>query len=355
MPSAAEPWIESLSPWPEEFGLERMHALLRELGEPQRAFRSVHVVGTNGKSTATATIAALLEAEGMRAGAYLSPHVSGWAERIRIGGEEADFDEAVERVRPAALRLGATQFEAVTAAAFAAFAEAGVEAAAVEAGLGGRLDATNVLDAPVVLLTNVSEEHMDVLGETREQIAREKLAVAHAASVVVLPDNEFMRFVPLRASVAIGGAREAAEAFLGHPVRAEIDVALPGRLERRPGGEVWDGAHNAAGAEWLAAQLEPGHVVCASILRDKDARAMLASFARLGRTLVATRSSSPRALPAAELAEVAGPYFDRVEVVADPAAALARARELGRPLVTGSLYLLADLARAAARREQTVR
>jgi dihydrofolate synthase/folylpolyglutamate synthase len=353
--SAAESWIESLSPWPEEFGLERMWALLRELREPQRAFRSLHVVGTNGKSTATATIAALLEAEGVRAGAYLSPHVSGWAERIQVGGEEADFGAAVARVRDPAKRLGATQFETLTAAAFAAFAEAGVEAAAVEAGLGGRLDATNVVDAPVVLLTNVSEEHTEVLGETREQIAKEKLAVAHAARIVVLPDNEFASLVPGGVAVMIGGARKAAEAFLGRSIDAEVQVALPGRLERLESGEVWDGAHNPAAVDWLAARLGSGYVVCASILRDKDVEAMLAGLARLGSTLIATQSSSARARPAADLATWARPYFEHVEVVADPEAALARARELGRPLVTGSLYLLADLSRSGGRREQAVR
>ena len=355
MPSAAELFVESLSPWPAEFGLDRMRTLLAELGEPQRAFRSIHVVGTNGKSTATATIAALLEAEGVPAGAYLSPHVSGWAERIRIGGEEADFDEAVERVRGAAVRLGATQFETLTAAAFAAFAEAGVEAAAVEAGLGGRLDATNVIDAPVVLLTNVSEDHTEVLGETREQIAREKLAVAHVARVVVLPDNSYRHLVPERAELRLGGARDAVEAFLGRRVEAQVDVALPGRLERRPGGEVWDGAHNPAGVAWLAAHLEPGFVVCASILGDKDTDAMLAGLARLGRTLIATQSSNERALAAAELARAARPHFDHIEVVPDPEAALDRARALGRPLVTGSLYLLADLSRSGGRRERAVR
>jgi dihydrofolate synthase / folylpolyglutamate synthase len=355
MPSAAELWIESLSPWPEEFGLERMRALMAALGEPQRAFPSVHVVGTNGKSTAAATIAARLEAEGVRAGAYLSPHVSGWAERIRIGGEEADFDEAIGRVRAAAVRLGATQFETLTAAAFAAFADAGVEAAAVEAGLGGRLDATNVIDAPVVLLTNVSEEHTEVLGQTREEIAREKLAVAHDARVVVLPDNSFRHLVPRRAEVRVGGAREAVEAFLGRRVEADVEVALAGRLERRAGGEVWDGAHNPAGVEWLTNHLEPGYVVCASILRDKNAEAMLAGLARLGRTLVATQSSNERALPAADLAQAARRHFEQVEVVPDPEAALDRARALGRPLVTGSLYLLADLSRAHGRRRQPVR
>ena len=126
-----------------------MHALLAAWGSA-RAFRAVHVVGTNGKSTAARTIEAHLLADGLRTGAYLSPHVTGWSERIRIDGAEADFERAVAQCA-AAEDAGATQFEALTAAAFAAFAEAGVEAAAVEAGLGGRLDATNVVDAEVVL------------------------------------------------------------------------------------------------------------------------------------------------------------------------------------------------------------
>ena len=148
-------WIESLSPWPADgFGLERIRALLAELGEPQRRYRSIHVVGSNGKSTVTRTAAAILHREGLRVGAYTSPHVSGWSERIQVDGDDADFEAAVERVRGPAERLGATQFEILTAAALAEFAEAGVEVAVVEAGLGGRLDATNVLDAAVVVLTN---------------------------------------------------------------------------------------------------------------------------------------------------------------------------------------------------------
>src|SRR5215210_556445 len=141
-----------------------MCALLSALGDPQKRFRSVHVVGTNGKSTATRAIEELLAAEGLPVGAYLSPHVRAWSERIRIDGAEADFERALAAVRDAATELGATQFEVLTAAALAAFAEAGVDAAVVEAGLGGRHDATNVLDAPVVLLTNVALDHVDVLG-----------------------------------------------------------------------------------------------------------------------------------------------------------------------------------------------
>src|SRR5262249_54950255 len=137
-------WVASLSPWPVDgFGLERMHALLGELGGPQRAFPAIHVVGTNGKSTATRTIEALLLADGFSVGSTVSPHVRAWSERIRVNGEDADFEATIERVRPAAERLAATQFETITAAALAEFAARQVDVAIVEAGLGGRLDATN--------------------------------------------------------------------------------------------------------------------------------------------------------------------------------------------------------------------
>jgi dihydrofolate synthase/folylpolyglutamate synthase len=342
MPSQID-WISSLSPWPKEFGLGRIQALLKALGSPHRSFESIHVVGSNGKSTATRTIAELSRTAGRRAGAYTSPHVSGWAERIWVDGEEADFEQALARVRRQAEAVDATQFEALTAAAFAEFAAAGVEVAAVEAGLGGRLDATNVVDAPVVLLTNVTLEHADVLGETPEEIAREKLAVAHAARVVVLPDNTFATLVP-HGEIRLGGAREAAAAYLGRPIDADVQARLPGRFERR-NGLVLDGAHTPEAADWLLSRLpREEHVLCVSILRDKDADAILERLARAGHTLVATRSSNDRALDEKELGRRAEPYFQHVETVADPREALERAQALGpRVLVTGSLYLLADL------------
>jgi dihydrofolate synthase / folylpolyglutamate synthase len=342
MPSQID-WISSLSPWPKEFGLGRIQALLKALGSPHRSFESIHVVGSNGKSTATRTIAELSRTAGRRAGAYTSPHVSGWAERIWVDGEEADFEQALARVRRQAEAVGATQFEALTAAAFAEFAAAGVEVAAVEAGLGGRLDATNVVDAPVVLLTNVTLEHADVLGETPEEIAREKLAVAHAARVVVLRDNTFAPLVP-HGEIRLGGAREAAVAYLGRPIDEDVQARLPGRFERR-NGLVLDGAHTPEAADWLLSRLpREEHVLCVSILRDKDADAILERLARAGHTLVATRSSNDRALDEKELGRRAEPYFQHVETVADPREALERAQALGpRVLVTGSLYLLADL------------
>ena len=340
---SATDWVESLSPWPEKFGLERMRTMLRDLGEPQRAFPSIHVVGTNGKGTATRTIEELLALEGLNVGAYYSPHVRAWSERIRVGGAEADFERALERVRPHA--EGATQFEVLTAAALAEFRERGVDVAVVEAGLGGRLDATNVLDARVVLLTNVALDHTDVLGETREAIAREKLAVAGLGAIVVLGEPEWSSLVPGN-EVRVGGAREAAEAFVGHPLAHEVDVRLPGRIEWRGPDELWDGAHNPAGLDYLLRQLpERDWVVVASILSDKDVEAMLRRLSRAGRTLIATRSSNARALDEKELARHAEPYFDGVESDADPRSALRRARDLGAVLVTGSIYLLADLSR----------
>ena len=339
-------WLERLSPWPVDgFGLDRMHALLGALGDPQVAYEAIHVVGTNGKTTAARTVEALLLAEGFSVGATVSPHVTGWSERITVGGQEADLERALARVRPAAERLGATQFETVTAAALAAFAEAGVEVAVVEAGLGGRHDATNVLRTRVALLTSVGLDHTDVLGGTLAEIAAEKLAVVHTDTIVVLPDGTWSHLVGHAGEVRIGGAREAAEAYAGRPLAAAPEVTVPGRLERRPG-EIRDGAHNPDGVRWLLDRLPlSDYTLCVSILRDKDVDAMLELLARAGRRLVATASSTTRALDARELAEHARAHFPLVEAVAEPRAAVRRAHELGEPvLVTGSLYLLADLA-----------
>ena len=359
--SAQSEWVESLSPWPRDgFGLERIQALLSALGDPQRAYAAVHVVGTNGKSTTTRMTEALLADAGLRVGAYLSPHVSGWAERIRVGGREADFDRAVARVRPDAERLGATQFEVLTAAALAEFAAARVDAAVVEAGLGGRHDATNVLDSRVVVLTNVALDHMDVLGSTREEIAAEKLAVVRPGSIVVLAEPEWEPLarsegaarveIVARSNLALAVA--AAEAFLGRdvdPAPAEA-VSLPGRLERRGEHplELWDGAHNMAGVGWLLARVpDRRYVLVVSILEDKRPDLMLRALSVLGDTIIVTQSSSGRVVEADRLAGLAELHYPTVRVEPDPARAVALARKLagraGAVLVTGSLYLLGDL------------
>jgi dihydrofolate synthase/folylpolyglutamate synthase len=282
--------------------------------------------------------------------------VSGWAERIRVGGREADVERAIERVRPQAVSLEATQFETLTAAALLAFADAGVEAAAVEAGLGGRHDATNVLVSPVQVLTNVALEHVDVLGSTREAIAEEKLAVVRPGATVVLGEPEWERLasrngaarvvVELGGNEALGGA--AVAAFLGRPVEP-VHVQLPGRLDRH-GDEIWDGAHTPEAVRHIAARLPAIGSIVVSLLADKDVAGVLRELAGIAPILVATRSSNPRALPAGKLAECARPFFARVEVAESPETALVLAHRLGKPvLVTGSLYLLADLWPTAVR------
>jgi dihydrofolate synthase/folylpolyglutamate synthase len=363
MPSQTE-WIESLSPWPTEgFGLERMRELLAALGDPQLGYASVHVVGTNGKTSTTLMTAALLHTEGLKVGAYISPHVTGWSERIQVDGSPVDFEAAVERIRSDAVRLNATQFEALTAAALADFARQGVDAAVVEAGLGGRLDATNVLRSPVQVLTNVARDHTEVLGETREEIAREKLAVVQPGSSVVLGEPEWQELarelgaekIILGSQSNLGLAVHAAAELLGRPVDpyAAQDLQVPGRLERRGEHplELWDGAHNIAGVGYLLGRLpsRTDYVIVASVLGDKNVDAMLRALTAVGGTLVATTSTNSRALSEMELAARAEPYFHHVEREPDPRLALVRARELAGPdgalLVTGSLYLLADLAR----------
>ena len=165
-----------------------MRRLCSLLGMPQNRFASIHVVGTNGKTSVTRMTAALLEAHGVPAGAYLSPHITSWRERILIRGEpisEEAFAAALERAEQAAQVADrsagdegpVTQFELLTAAAFVAFAAARVQYAVIEAGLGGRLDATNVIPSKLTVLTSVGFDHTEWLGETLEEIAAEKLAV----------------------------------------------------------------------------------------------------------------------------------------------------------------------------------
>ncbi|MBD0317975.1 MAG: hypothetical protein ICV71_05570 [Thermoleophilia bacterium] len=353
-------WLESLELFGMRLGLARMGALLERLGHPEHTFAAIHVVGTNGKTSVVRLAEALLLAEGLSVGAYTSPHVTTWAERIRIDGGEADLERAIERVRPAAEEFEATQFEVLTAAALAEFAEAGVDVAVVEAGLGGRLDATNVLAAPVVVLTNVALEHTMHLGDTREAIAAEKLAVVRPGATVVLGETEWEAAARARAAGRVvlvsqsnvGLAVAAAQELLGRPVdpRAAEDVVVAGRLERRSEDplEIWDGAHNLAGVGYLLARLPRREwILVLSIFADKEPERMLAAFSALGDRLIATSSGHPRALTANDLAARAAPFFRRVEVVRDPREALSRARKAASDgtgvLVSGSLYLLASL------------
>jgi dihydrofolate synthase/folylpolyglutamate synthase len=399
-PEQAERYLLSLELFGMRFGLDRMRRLMTALEQPERSFDSIHVVGTNGKSSTVRMIAAILERHGLSVGAYLSPHLVSFSERIRIGDadlEPAAFANAVQRAARAAelVDRGAgddrvTQFEALTAAAYSELATRGVEVAVIEAGLGGRYDATNVLPSRIQVLTSVGLEHTRWLGPTVLDIAREKLDVVRSGGTLVVgadlhPDalaeaeatasERGARFV--RAGVdpgvevgALGAfqrrnfalARTAAEAYLGElapdaVAAAAARVRVPGRLQ--PTGSdpltLLDGAHNpdgmAALVESVAELARDRRVVAVvSILDDKDAAAMLRMLMPVSHALVLTSSQNPRALPPPTLASLAGQLDGPPsEIVRDPRAALARARELAGPqgvvIATGSIYLIADLVR----------
>jgi dihydrofolate synthase/folylpolyglutamate synthase len=374
---------------------------------PQHRFASVHVVGTNGKSSVTEAIAALLEAHGLRAGAYLSPHDERWSERIRIGGAEIppeDFAAAVERVSQAVESVErtltdeadrVTQFEAATATAFVALAAAGVEVAVIEAGLGGRLDATNVLPSRVTALTSVGLEHTQWLGDTETEIAGEKLAVLrdHSTLIVGRLGEEAMAVAERVATernaglIRIRDLADAVELRTDAPyarrnfavalactdvVVGELDLErvaqVAAELELHGRAEVLgsdpptilDAAHNPAGAAALAEALpalaEGQPVVgCIAVLADKDERAFLAELGPALDALVVTeipserleRAGRPgtRSLPAETLARAAGAAGVEATVESDPGAAVERARAFaaergGVALVCGSHYLL---------------
>jgi dihydrofolate synthase / folylpolyglutamate synthase len=369
--TAADGYIDSLELFGMRFGLKRMHGLLDALGNPERCFDAVHVVGTNGKGSTTLYAEALLLHEGIATGAYLSPHLTSFRERIRIGGAEiepAAYEAAVLRVREA-VGADVTQFEALTAAAFVAFASAGVAWAVVEAGLGGRLDATNVLArSRVQVLTNVSLEHTELLGETREAIAAEKVAVVPAGGVVVVGEPGWEGFVPQARTVkqvTVAGtyqdqnravAHAAIELALGRSIDPApmLAVRIPGRMEVRGTAplEIWDGAHNPAGMRRLVSEL-PGIVgdrPCVAVfstLGEKDVGAMVALLRRVCPTIVATQSTNSRALAADTLSALTGGPAEP-----DPVAARERALALAGPsgavVICGSLYLLHDLTTRSA-------
>ncbi|MBW8058740.1 MAG: bifunctional folylpolyglutamate synthase/dihydrofolate synthase [Solirubrobacterales bacterium] len=393
-----------------------MHRLTSVLGMPQHRFASIHVVGTNGKSSVTRMAAALLEAHGVSAGACVSPHAVRWSERVLIGGEEigaAEFAAAVERAARAAevvdrsLEEGeaVTQFELATAAAFVALAAARVEVGVIEAGLGGRLDATNTIPSRVTVLTSVGLDHTKWLGATEAEIAAEKLAVLRDHSTLALgrvgpgvaalaertAGQRGARLVQAPEDPGAGLrlrapgrfqrrnfalARAAAEAFLGEldPGRvAEVaaTLSIPGRLERVSGDPpaLVDAAHNADGAAALAEalpELAGGRpvVACLAILRDKDAGAMVRALApalqRAVCTELPTAALYARGLPAAascsagELADACATAGLPAEAEPSFVEALRRGRALaseppgGMLLVTGSHYVLAP-ARASLR------
>ncbi|MBV9536381.1 MAG: hypothetical protein JO321_13310 [Solirubrobacterales bacterium] len=396
----AERYLSSLELFGMRFGLDRMRRLMTTLQRPQEQFASIHVVGTNGKSSTTRMIAAILQRHGVHTGTYTSPHLVSFAERIQIAERDLEasaFGVAVSRAARAAELVDrslpeddrVTQFEALTTAAYSELARREVQVAAIEAGLGGRYDATNVIPSSVAVLTTVGLEHTRWLGPTITHIAQEKLDVVRPGSTLALghglhPDalavanrvaeERGARIVcappdPGVPVAALGSfqrrnfalARTAAESYLGEldeqaVVDAAAEVSILGRLQvvSNEPLTVVDGAHNPEAMTALVESLAEATscrrplVAVISILDDKDAAAMLRTLLEGCDALICTNSHNPRALPPPTLQSLAGQLKGPpAEVVRGPAAALARARELAGPdgavVATGSIYLVADL------------
>jgi dihydrofolate synthase/folylpolyglutamate synthase len=364
-----------------KLGLDTTRALLAALGDPHERFPAIHVAGTNGKGSVVSTIDALLRAQGWRVGRYTSPHLIDFRERICVNGEPIAQDAVVEFIAewtPVVERVGATFFEATTCMAFDHFARVGVDIAVIEVGLGGRLDATNVITPRSAGVTSIGLDHMQYLGATKALIAGEKagifkpgvpavigeqdpeiraLLAAHAraagASEVlvigdawsvddIVVDDEGTSFtlhahgrarrlrtplvgryqagnaVTALALLELAGAPYAAAA--DHAERALAGVSIPGRFQRC-GDVIFDVAHNPAGTamlcETLATVATRRPVVCLlTVLRDKDWRAMMATLAgQVDRFVL----SAPPSVPA-----------DRAWALGD---AVAFAREQGWPAV----------------------
>jgi dihydrofolate synthase / folylpolyglutamate synthase len=421
---AAREYVTELEMFGMRLGLDRVRALAEALGDPQLAYRTIHVVGTNGKSSTTRFISGVLREYGHTVGSYVSPHLVSLAERQLVNGiaaTEEEFYSLVARVMPAARRIeeelpegeALTQFEVLTAAAFLYFKEKGCDVAVIEAGLGGRWDATSIIHSDVQVVTSIGKEHSEILGETLLAILEEKAAVIPSGGRVMageLPKDvherlkaicaergAVLRFLntdvsllrdltqdsfdvfgsfdlysnlslsvlgdyqKINAAVALG----ALELFLDEPLDPEKVrrglhcTSIPGRLEvisEKPLC-ILDGAHNPPGMQTLVQSLD--HLLdrrrligVVSVLKDKGAGEMLRDLAPRCDILFVTQNSNPRSYRADELAQVVADIEDGPEVFVDPdpRSALMSAYNLASSnqvvLVTGSLYLIADIKRS---------
>ena len=381
-----------------KLGLDQIRALIATLAHPERAYRSIVVAGTNGKGSVAAMVERGLRAAGYRTGRYTSPHLIRIEERFAINGapiDAATFEAAAGRVRDAAAGLAAppTFFEATTALALDVFREAGVEIAVLEVGLGGRLDATNAVDAMAAAITAIDLDHQEHLGHTIALIAAEKAAVIKPGALAVLGPNppaveavvrtrcdavgarlvvadqgilsKYTATLGLRGRHQLDNAATAVtlleamnEAGLAAVPPAAIrmgleDVVWPARLEAATwrGHEVLvDGAHNPAGARALQSYLAEAYgrrlPIVMAVMREKAADEMVAALAPSASHFVCTAPATPRAMPPSDLLAAvrrAAPGIHG-EAVAGPIDALARAVGYGSPaVVAGSLYLAGEI------------
>jgi dihydrofolate synthase/folylpolyglutamate synthase len=380
-PTSPLDWLDSLQGSGIRPGLSRMRALLRALGSPQHACPSVIVAGTNGKGSSSAMLASILDASGYRTGFYTSPHLLDLRERWVVAGrqiESGELDACIEELRGAADRAGIvpTYFEALTVIAFIAFARARCEVMVLEVGMGGRLDATNVVRPLAALITPVGFDHMEFLGDTIRQIAAEKAGVIHRGAVVLTTNEDPVvldvirkraekfgnRFIHVTGEheTPLPGAFQRRNAALAVRAARELQTLLPriteasiargvattrwrGRLEhlRVAGKDVWvDGGHNEhaviATAPYIEAVVPRPRLLVFGMMADKDIAPVAARLYPLFDRIITTEPYPPRSAAAATLANV-----PNAVAIADPEAALRAAIDAreGAIVITGSLYL----------------
>lgn len=382
-------WLDALGPQKIRPGLSRTRTLLAALGNPQASFRTLLVGGTNGKGSTAAAAASILEAAGLRVGLTTSPHLVRVNERVRLCGldvSDARLDSALSLVAAVSGEgaLRPTYFEALVVAACELFRRARVAVGVVEVGIGGRLDATNVLDPELSIVTNVEADHLETLGPSLTDVAREKagifrrgqpaLTAAEGEALDVLrreagrigarlleipPSSAWDDVSPLagahqRANLALAVAAARAYAPLDDATvrRGIAAIRWPGRLQTvpRPGLRplLVDGAHNPAGAAAVAAHLDAtglsGRVdLVFGVLGDKAAEEMFAPLAARARRVVLVAPSSVRAVPPGALAARLGrPGLPCAATLAVALAALEGEEGDAPILVAGSLVLAGE-------------
>lgn len=383
-----------------KLGLENIRKLLVALDNPQINFLKVQVAGTNGKGSVCAFLDSICNSAGLKTGTFTSPHLVSITERIRInGGEisEADFVRCANHVRETAERMVAageieyrpTFFEQITAIALIAFADAGIELAILETGLGGRLDATTAANAEIAAITRIDLDHQEYLGETIEEIAAEKAAIIHAGTRVVIVGDQspeawkmiqaecrkhniepqFARSLTFafpslglagkhqieNSQIAVGIAQELKrELPIGDEdiVKGLRNARHPGRLEYQ-GRYLFDGAHNICGARALASYLNefekrPITMIFAA-MREKNVSEILDVLGPLAERIVFTEPANTRSLCYDELLEHLPAEITRMRTFAtDSVANAIDTAETVTPddrviLVTGSLYLVGEM------------
>jgi dihydrofolate synthase/folylpolyglutamate synthase len=388
-----------------KLGLDNIRAILAALGHPERAWRSVHVAGTNGKGSVVAMVERGLRASGLKTGRYTSPHLDVVEERVAINGVPIDrgtftaatavvFDAVDDATRTGALTVVPTFFEVSTAVAFEIFRQAKVDVAVIEVGLGGRYDATNVLSPDITAITSIAFDHERHLGATLSQIANEKAGIAKPDTPLVigrLPGEAARRIATVAAEV--GAPLIDAHGTTTDRIYPPLKLALPGRHQLENAAvavailEAWsarvsfvptsaivsgltechwparlewlrlaegelliDAAHNPAGAVALATYLQDTNLapipIVMAVMEDKDLAGMVQPLLPVASAFVATTVPHSRARTAEGLASALRVLAPRLSIEAEPDSAAAVARALSRSkraVAAGSIYLIGPL------------